>query len=172
MEGGRGQVEVEGFGESDDSSDRKKCGCVRARAESLSEDRDCDGWIWGFGSGGEGTNRYVDHRRGGLSDGGEGQGTRHQPDFRWASRDGGVWGGENGSNISLKRSLQKRSGESKKDGLPSSRLLRDGWFRLSGPSKGLFIPRGKEKNYKGAGFLWAIRNRIGSVFSCNGCTLG
>ena len=29
---------------------------------------------------------------GGLSDGGEGQGTRQQPDFRRASWDGGVWG--------------------------------------------------------------------------------
>ena len=105
MEGGRWQVEVERFGEPDESSDRQKIGCVGAWAESLSEDWNCDGGIWGSGSGGEGEVRHADHRGGGLRYGGEGQGVGNQFDLRRASRDGGVWGGGNDSNTSLKRSL-------------------------------------------------------------------
>ena len=64
----------------------------------MSEDWDCDGGIWGSGSGGEGGFRHTDHGRGGLSDGGEGQGTGHQPDFRWASKDGNFWSEAIGSS--------------------------------------------------------------------------
>lgn len=46
MGGGRWQVEVEGFGESDDSSDRQKGVGVGWRAKDLPADWDCDG---GFG---------------------------------------------------------------------------------------------------------------------------
>ena len=48
---------------------------------------------------GESGSRYTDQGRGGLSDGGKGQGARHQLDFRRASGDGGVWGeGVGGAN--------------------------------------------------------------------------
>ena len=58
----------------------------------MSEDWNCDGGIWGFGSGGDGGARHANHGRGRLSNGSEGQRTRHQPDFRRALGDGGVWG--------------------------------------------------------------------------------
>ena len=83
VEGGRG--EVQGFGESDESSNGEKGGGVGSWAESLSEDRDCDGGIWGSGSGGEGRFGHTDHGRGGLPDGGEGKGVGNQFDLRRAS---------------------------------------------------------------------------------------
>ena len=85
-------MEVEGFGESDESSNGKKGGCVGLWAESLSKDWDRDGGIWGFGSGREGRFGHTDHGRGGLPDGGEGKGVGNQFDLRRASRDGSVWG--------------------------------------------------------------------------------
>ena len=86
------QVEVDGFGESDESSDRQKGSGIGSWAQDLSEDWDCDGGIWGSGSGRESGVGHADHGRGGLPYGGEGQRTRHQSDFRRASGDGGVWG--------------------------------------------------------------------------------
>ena len=55
------QVEVEGFGESDESSNGEKIGGVGSWTESLSEDRDCDGRVWGSGSGRQGEVGYVDY---------------------------------------------------------------------------------------------------------------
>ena len=105
MEGGRGQVEVERFGEADGPASLRaptksgeqlrrvsepgegSCG----RAGGVPEDRNCDRWIWGSGSGGEGGVGYVNYRRGGLSNGGEGARARDQPDFRRAPGNGGIW---------------------------------------------------------------------------------
>jgi len=92
VESGRGQVEVEGFGKSDESSNGEKGGGVGLWAGSLSKDWNCDWGVWGSGSGREGTVRHVDHGRSGLSDRGEGQGTGDQPDFGRAPRDGNLRG--------------------------------------------------------------------------------
>ena len=54
-----------------------RCEDDPGRATDLQEDRNRDGGIQGFGSGEEGGIGYPDHRRGGLSDRGEGQGTGH-----------------------------------------------------------------------------------------------
>jgi len=85
-------VAIEGFCESLESSDGKKSSGVGLWAESLSEDWNCDGGIWGSGSGGESGVGHTDHRRGGLSDRGEGKGIGNQFDFRRASGNRKVWG--------------------------------------------------------------------------------
>jgi len=106
LQSGEWQIEVEGFGQSDDPTSLPATtesggklrrvggpgGSDRGWAKNLSEDWNCDGWVWGPRSGGEGGVGYVDHGRGRLSYGSEGEGVRHQSNFRWASGDGGVWG--------------------------------------------------------------------------------
>ena len=98
-------MEIEGFGETggptplpgptESGGELRRvgepCKSDPGRTKNLSEDWDCDGGIWGSGSGRESGVGYADHGRGGLSDGGEGQRTRYQSDFRRTSRDGGVW---------------------------------------------------------------------------------
>lgn len=99
-------MEVERFGEADGPASLRaptKSGEQLRRvsepgegscggAGGVPEDRNCDGGIWRSGSGGESAVGHVDYRRGGLSYGGEGERTGHQPDLRRASGDGGIWG--------------------------------------------------------------------------------
>ena len=99
-------MEVEGFGEkggpasltapTESGGELRRVGepgeSDRGWAKNLPEDWDCDGRIWGSGSGGEGGVGHTDHGGVRLSDRGEGQGTRHQPDFRRASGDRSIWG--------------------------------------------------------------------------------
>ena len=70
----------------------QKGGGVGARSKGVSEDWDCDGWIWGFGSGGEGGFGHADHRRGRLSNRGKSPRAEGESDLSWASGDRGIWG--------------------------------------------------------------------------------
>ena len=77
----------------------------------MPEDWNRDWGVWGSGSGREGEVGHTDHGRGGLPDGGEGKGTRYQPDFGRASRDRGVWGERIGATPSyfMKKNRAKES---------------------------------------------------------------
>ena len=94
-------------------------------------DRNCDGGIWGSGSGGEGGFGHTDYGGGGLPDGGEDQGARHQPDFGRAPGDRGVWGEELGQDF------EKPEVESTQDLVEAGKLLEaEGciWLSYTGKS--------------------------------------
>ena len=98
-------MEIEGFGETggptplpgptESGGELRRvgepCKSDPGRTKNLSKDWGGDGGVWGSGSGGEGRVGHANHGGGGLSDGGEGEGTRHQPNIRRASGDRDLW---------------------------------------------------------------------------------